>query len=372
MKFVINRNDLLEPLSQLQGLTGRKTSLAITTTVLIRADENGIRLSATDLETGFEGFYPAQVESGGVVAINARKLFEIVRDFPSQGVQVEEAEHHWVEIGNDTVLYHIVGLNPDDFPDIPRLEDVEMFVMEAGMLKKMIERTVFISGASDDKRPHILGNYLEIIDAQDETVLRMVSTDGGRLAKMDYRFGGRIEPPFEGGLLIPKKGLYETTKFLKNEGDVQLGIKNNHVIVKKEKETLIIRLLEGEFPEYADIIVKDKDNDILMDRQPFLMMLRRMSILSSDNYRAVMFHFQEGKLTIESTNPEIGESKESMAVDFKREGIHLAFNPRFFTESLNVLEEEKVRVNIGDEKKPCIIEGESADGYISAIMPMRV
>ena len=114
MKATINKSDILPVLAKIQGLAGRKTSLAITTNILIQTAESGITINATDLETGFEGFYPANIETQGVIAINARKLFEIVRDFPSEDIYVNEIENHWIEIGNQNVEYHIVGLNPDD------------------------------------------------------------------------------------------------------------------------------------------------------------------------------------------------------------------------------------------------------------------
>ncbi len=130
MKATINKNDILPVLAKLQGLAGRKTNLAITTNILIQTEESGIAISATDLETGFEGSYPADIETQGTIAINARKFYEIVRDFPSEDIYVNEIENHWIEIGNQKVEYHIVGLNPDDFPEIPKIEDVDYFEID--------------------------------------------------------------------------------------------------------------------------------------------------------------------------------------------------------------------------------------------------
>jgi DNA polymerase III subunit beta len=372
MKFVVQKNEILEPLTNIQGLTNRKSNLAITSTVLIRASGESITLSATDLETGFEGVYSAEVETEGVIAINAKKLFEIVRDFPSETLLVDEVENHWIEISNDKIQYHIVGMNPDDFPDIPRMEDVLFFDMEAGHFKKMIERTIYISGASDDKRTHITGCFLEKIETDENIIVRLVSTDGGRLAKMDYIYGKNTDIPLDKGVLVPKKGLQEGGKFLKSEGIVRLGIKDQKFIMQKDHQTIITRLLEGEFPEYREIILKEDENDILMDRQLFLMMLKRMSILSSDSYRAVMFKFGDEKLKINSTNPELGESKEDMAIDYKGKELDMAFNPRFFIEAMNVIDEEQVKVNISDASRPCLIEGGEDRYFTAAIMPMRV
>lgn len=372
MKATINKNEIQPVLAKIQGLTGRKTNLAITTNILIQTGDSGISISATDLETGFEGFYPAKVESQGVIAINARKLYEIVRDFPSEDIYVNEIENHWIEIGNQKVEYHIVGLNPDDFPEIPTIADVEFFEIESAAFARMIEQTVIIGGASDDTRAHIIGVYAERIQQEDKNIFRLVATDGSRLSKADYIFEKEFDLPSGSNVLIPKKGLVEVAKFLESEGKVKIGIKDNNFIVKREKETLIIRLLEGDFPQYGDIIVKTDGHDIQMDRQLFLMMLKRMSILSSDEYKGVIFHFSQDKLLIDSTNPDIGESKEDMEIVYQGDSIEVMYNPKFFIDTLNVINEENVVINIVDEEKPCKIEGEKDKTYLSVIMPMRI
>ncbi len=372
MKATINKNDILPVLSKIQGLAGRKTSLAITTNVLLQTTESGISIIATDLETGFEGFYPANVDTQGVIAINARKLYEIVRDFPSEDIYVAEVENHWIEIGNQTVEYHIVGLNPDDFPEIPKIEGIDFFEIDSAAFHKMIEKTVIISGASDDNRAHIIGIYAERIREDNQKLFRMVSTDGSRLSKADFIFDKDVDLSLGENVLIPKKGLMEVAKFLDSEGPVKIGIKDNNFIVKKERETLIIRLLEGDYPKYSDIIAKNEGHDILLDRQLFLMMLKRMSILSSDEYKGVIFNFTQDKLVINSANPDIGESKEDMEIGYKGDPVEVMYNPKFFIDTLGVIDEDKIVLNLVDDQKPCKLEGENDKSYLSVIMPMRI
>ena len=372
MNFTIKKDDIVDVLAKVQGLSGRKSNLAITTNILIKTTDFGITLMATDLETGFEGIYPAKVKHHGAVAISAKKFYEIVRDFPSIDINVKEAEKHWIKIGNKNVEYNIVGMNPDDFPEAPQLEKVEFINMESSYFKRMIERTVFIGGSSDEKRAHIVGIYLEIIPKDDENIVRMVSTDGNRLSKVDCIFDKETYLPSLPGIIVPKKGMHEVIKFLEPVGSIEIGVKNNNFIIKKEAETIIIRLLEGEFPEYGDIIKKEESYTIHMDRQLFLMMLKRMSILSTEDYKGVIFHFSENKLYITATNPDIGESKEDMIIDYKGDPIEVAFNPRYFIETLNVLDSEKILLNMVDEEKPCFLEEENDDSFLSVIMPMRI
>lgn len=372
MNFTVNKNHILDVLSKIQGLTGRKSTLAITANVLIRTVSNGINIIATDLETGFEGTYPAKVETEGSIAINSRKLFEIVRDFPDEDIHINEVENHWVEIGNKNVEYHIVGMNPEDFPDIPKIMDIPFLHIDSLSLKKMIEKSIIITGTSDDQRAHITGVYFEMMQDTDKKIVRIVSTDGSRLSKADYIYDKDVELPPGSGILIPKKGLNEVTKFLAPAGTVQIGFKDNHFIVQKDVETIMIRLLEGAFPNYSEILANLGGHVIKVENQLFLMMLRRMSILASDNYRAVIFNFSDDKLVITSTNPDIGESKEEMIISFEGESIEVAFNPRFFIEALNAIDDDTVIINIVDEEKPCLLEGETEKSYLSAIMPMRV
>lgn len=372
MKFTINKSDIRNVLAKVQGLTGRRTNLAITENLLIKAADTGIHLTASDLETGFEGFYPATVESEGTIAIHAKKLFEIVRDFPANQIQMAEVENQWIEIGNEKIEYHIVGMNPEDFPEVPQAEEVSFFEMDALGLKRMIEQSIVIGGAADDKRPHINGVLFERLIEEETKRVRMVSTDGSRLSASDFVFEDEGEFAEEPGILIPKKGLNEVSKFLDSGGMVQLGVKESHFVVKKESETITIRLLEGDFPKYNDIIKKASGNQAKIERQRFLGMLKRMSILSSENYKGVIFNFTENLLRATTTNPDIGESKEEIEIEFSGDPLEVAFNPKYFMDSLNVIDEQNVVLHLVSEEAPCLVEGENDKNYLSVIMPMRI
>ena len=372
MKFIINKFQIVSVLAKMQGITGRRSNLAITENVLIRSVSDGIHLTATDLETGFEGFYPAAVEKEGAVAVSAKKLYEILREFPSEDILINEVENRWIEIGNDKVQYHIVGMNPDDFPETPHITEVDFFSIDAPILEKMIERSIIISATGDEKRAHINGVFVERTHGEDANRLSFVSTDGSRLNAVHHDYRLPEEIPAGEGVLVPKKGLNEVAKFLDIEGEVQVGIKENNFIVKKEKETIIIRLLEGEFPKYEDILVKGNDHIIQLDKIKFGKMLKRMSILATDNYKGAVFTYDDNKLVVTATNPEYGESKEETEIEFSGDAIEAAFNPKFFSDTLSVIDEENVIINIVDGSRPCIVEGDTDKTFIGVIMPMRI
>lgn len=372
MRITIKKSEISDVLSQIQGLTGRKTSLNITENVLIQTGDGGIRITATDLETGFEGFFPAEVEVDGAVAINSRKFHEIVKNFPTEAVRVAELENNWVEISGDSVEYHIVGMDPDEFPDTPRIEEVQFFTLESPELKKMIEKTVSVGVAGDEKRAHLIGVNIERIENGNEKILRMVSTDIKRLAKVDYVFDP--ESGFTEGetVIAPKKGLGEVNRFLPSEGRVQAGIKDNYLVVKKENETVIVKLLNGAFPGYSELLVPDTEYDIAFDRGLLLMMLKRMSILTSEEYRGVVFHFEANQLIMRTVNAAIGESKETMSIEYDREPQEIAFNPKYFIDAINFINTDKVLLNIKNEDNPCIVRAQDDLSYLNIIMPMKI
>ncbi|MCJ8500896.1 DNA polymerase III subunit beta [Desulfatitalea alkaliphila] len=372
MKFTINKRDIVDVMGKVQGLTGRRSSLAITECVRIQGSEDRVQITATDLETCYEGTFPAQVENSGTIAIAARKFYEIVREFPAADIMIQEAENRWINIGDKKVHYHLMGMNPDDFPNTPFFEAGEMFDIPSADLKKMIEKSIVISGIGEDKKAHINGVLFERLTEETPKRLRMVSTDGSRLSKYDYRFADDQALPAGEAVIVPKKGLHEVSKFLGAGGNVQVAIEGSYFIVKAPAETLAIRLLEGQFPKYGDIIFRSEGYAIEMDKDKFHNMLKRMSILCTDSYRAAFFTFDADQLVINATNPDIGESKEDMPIAYTGPKMEAGFNPRFFIEALNCVEDEKLIVNILNDEKPCLLEGVTDKSYLGVIMPMRV
>jgi DNA polymerase-3 subunit beta len=372
MKFTVDKKQIMEALTGLQGITGRKSTLAITENVLIRANSENITLSATDLETGFEGVYPASVEHDGIIAVNARRLNEIVRTAPMDHLKFEELENRWIEISSGNAEFHLVGMNAEDFPDIPKITDVDFFKINSAYFKGMIEKSIIISVAGDEKREHMIGVAFERIVNDTEKIIRMVSTDIKRLAKIDYVCDPSVELKAAEKIILPKKGLTEVNKFLESRGDVLIGVKGNHFIVKKQNETIITNLLEGDFPDISELMVFDRNDDIEFDKDLLLMMLRRMLIVTSDEYRAVIFKFADNELTLRAVNPNVGESKEVLSIQYEREPLEIAFNPKYFIEAISFIEDEKVLVNIKDKENPGIIRGMNDTKYLNVIMPMKI
>lgn len=372
MEIIVNKHELVDVLSKIQGLTSRRSSLAITECVRITTSDTHVELTATDLETCYQGIFPATVNEGGTIAISARKFYEIVREFPSSEIVIEEKDQRWINIGNKKVQYHIMGMKNEDFPDLPVLDDMDYFDVPCLDLKKMIDKSIIVSGIGEDKKPHINGVLFERFTDNAPNRLQMISTDGSRLSRYNYACSEDNEIPSGSSVLIPKKGLHEASKFIGASGTISIGIQGSYFVLKSPSETMAIRLLEGQFPPYQEVISIEKSQAIELEKEPFVNMLKRMSILCTDSYRAAIFTFTAQALIINATNPDIGESKEDMAIEYKGENVDVAFNPKFFIDALNCVDDKKLLIYISSEEKPCIIEGFEEKAYLNAIMPMRV
>jgi len=371
MKFSCDRKNISEVLSQIQGITSYRTNIPITSDILIKAEGTTLFVTANNLETVFTGTYESDIESDGIISINSQKLFEIAREYPDTQIPLNEIENRWVEIGEGNIQYHIVSSNYENFPETPVIEDISFVEMASESLKKMVGVSSVIGFVKEEKRIYVLGALFEKVNEGEGDKLRMVSTDSKRLNCFDADFDGDFEFPEE-NIIIPKKGLAEINKFLAPGEKVNVGIKDNHFIVKKENETIMVKLLEGDYPEYKRVIDTDSMTSFEIDKSMFLMVMRRMSILSSDDYKSILLHFKKDELVVTITNPDIGESKEEIFISYSGEEFESAFNPKYFIDALNAIDEETVVVSVKGKKHPCIIHGLENSNLVCAIMAMSV
>jgi len=371
MKFSCDQKNISEVLSKIQGITGKKTSLAITSDVLLKVQGSILYITANDLETVFMGEYEVTAESEGIISINSHKFYEITRDYPDPQIPVNEIEDRWVEIGKDNILYHLFTSNCENFPKTPIIEDISFIEVKSQVFKKMVASASVIGFKSEEKRIYVKGALFEKIDEENGKKIRIVSTDSKRLNSFETEFNGDFTS-LENNVLIPKKGISEISKFIDSEEIIKIGIKDNHFIVKKEKETLMIKLLDGDFPKYEPILNTESANSFEIDKNQLLMIMKRMSILSSDDYKTVLFDLKHDTLIFTITNPEIGESKEEISVNYSGDEFESAFNPKYLIDALNLIDDEIVVLYVKDSKSPCIIKGIDNDSFVCAIMAIYI
>lgn len=374
MELNIDRNELLRAMSRVQSIIERKSNMPVLSTVLFTTlgGEEGVRISATDLELGFQEEIPAQVSQEGSITISGRKLFEILKESRADHIHITEKQNNRVTISDTVARFDLACIAADEFPSFMEPEAVDTAAVAGEILSEMINKTIY-AVTLEEAGFKLSGVYTEKhIDDQGNHFLRMVATDGHRLSLIDKSFPGLETLDLGRGVMIPKKGMSELNKMGAEGGVVELGFKEKRCIGRREKALLIMRLLETKFPDYEAVIPKEVHSSVKIGRTALLEGMRKMLILSNERYRAVKVTLENNELDLVSTNPELGEAEEKMAVEFSGERIEAGFNPKYFIEVLQCMESESVNMDFSDSSKPCIITGELDQGFTGLIMPMRV
>jgi len=368
---LIQKGEFTKGLFRSQSVVEKKGTMPILLNVLIETKDNGISITATDLEIGIKGQYQGDVQKPGNITLSAKKLYEVVKELPEKDVSFRMKENQWVEIKSGKSVFTIMGVSAETFPSFPAYEEEEFMSMEASLLREMIDKTIF-AVSTDESRYNLTGVFFTKREEEEDKKLRMVATDGYRLSLIDRTLKTEI-PGLEKGILLPKKGLAELSRLLEEEGDqVWIKLKNNNLIIKKENVVLIMRLLDAEFPDYNQVIPTQTKRHIRIRRGHLLESLKRVSILSSEKTKGVKFHFGESLLELSSYNPDFGEAKEEISVEYKGEDLTVGFNYRFILEVLNILSSEEIIMEFEDGVSPAIIRPANDERHTCVVMPMRI
>jgi DNA polymerase-3 subunit beta len=371
MEFLIEKGEFTKGLFRSQSVVEKKGTMPILLNVLIETKDNGIFITATDLEIGIKGQYQGEVQKPGNITLSAKKLYEVVKELPEKNVSFRMKENQWVEIKSGKSVFNIMGVSAETFPSFPAYEEEEFMVMEASVLREMIDKTIF-AVSTDESRYNLTGVFLAKHKEEEDQKMRMVATDGYRLSLIDRTLKTEI-PGLEKGILLPKKGLAELSRLLEEGGDqVWIKLKNNNLIIKKENVVLIMRLLDAEFPDYNQVIPNQTKRHIRIKRSQFIDSLKRVSILSSEKTKGVKFHFGENLLELSSYNPDFGEAKEEISVEYRGEELTVGFNYRFVLEVLNILSSEEIIMEFEDGVSPAVIRPANDEKHTCVVMPMRI
>jgi DNA polymerase-3 subunit beta len=342
--------------------------MPILANVLFEAVKGSIRVTATDLEVGVRGEVEGEVSKEGTVTINAKKIYEIIREVPNEQVQLKRLENDWVEIRSGRSVFKIVGIDAKEFPQFPKFDGKALSSTPASTLREMIERTLF-SVSTDETRYSLNGVYAEQGEGGN---IRMVATDGHRLAFEEQAVGSF---GLTKGVILPRKGLAELKKLLESgaDGTVALGFKENLGLVIKDNIELFMRLIDGDFPDYTKVIPKGNPNIVKVEHNELLQALRRVSILSSERYKGVRMEFSNDKVAISANNPDLGEAVEEIEAEYKGKALSIGFNARYLIDVLTVLGGDgEIDIELKDELSPSVIRKAGIDSYLYVLMPMRL
>jgi len=245
-------------------------------------------------------------------------------------------------------------------------------VLSSPLCKEVIEKTSFAM-SQDESKFNLNGIYLRAFDDAGKNRLRLVATDGHRLSLIDKPIDGKIPEELKRGLILPRKGVMEL-KRLAEEGDANLllSFQDNNAVARKEQTVVIMRLVDGEFPDYERVIPKANDQEALIAVDPFLHALRRMLILSSEKTRGVKMQLKAGYLEVSSSNPELGDAREELDLDYQGAELAIGFNARYLLDLLQVQDEQRLRMIFKDQLSPGLFRPEKDDGFLAVVMPMRL
>lgn len=375
MEARLNRSEFLNELLPMQGIVERKTTIPALAHILLAAKEDRLTLSATDLDVSLTSWCAGEVGREGRVAVQAKKLTEIIRALSVEEVLLAEEEPQTLSIKAGASRFKIRGMDPEDFPSLPGVGEAATAEIPFPEFKRMVTKVLFAVSA-EESRFQLNGALLKIKGSS----LQLVATDGHRLALVENAVvkggegGGEAGGEEEAeGVLVPRKALHELQRF-EGEGGLTFQRGQHHLLFRLAQRELVCRILEGTFPDYERVIAKENHNQIVFDRRLLGDAVRRAALLTGDRARAVRLEFTPEHLTISAANPDLGEAVEELPCDYSGEGFRLGMNPDYISDFLAAAETDRVRLDLKDENTQAVgypVEGPD-DRYLCVIMPMRI
>ena len=375
MKVQIHRTELLSALQRIQGVVEKRNTMPVLSNILLEAGKDQITFFGTDLEIGIKDAHPADVSEEGGVAVSARKLYEIIREIPEGNVNLSTTEKNALQVEAGKSEFRIMGLPPKEFPAIPAVEPEQLIPVSREVLAELIRKTIFAVG-DNDARYILNGMLLTVQVGEKKRQIRLVGTDGHRLAVIERDLPkGKADKlkPQEATAIIPKKAAIEIKKLLdESDEEPELGIGRNQLIFRRGQVLLFSRLMEGSYPNYQQVIPKDREKRTAVDRGLLEGALRRVSLMSKEKTHAIRISLEPGAMVLTSSNPEMGDAREAVPVAYTGEGFTTGFNARYLLDALGAIDAEKALFEFKEAVSPWLIKQEGDEGYLCVVMPMRV
>ncbi len=363
MRFSVAKEKLLAGLQTVQNVVSSRTTLPILANVRIQANDGHLRFTTTDLDVGISGQIDAQVEKSGGTTLPVKRLASIVRELNSGEVQVEIDSKNIASIRCGQTFFKIHGLPEDEFPALPHFEDAKLFTIKQGDLKDALRKTSY--AISTDETRYVLNG---ILFSFKDSRLTMVATDGRRLALVDVEVEFPQSDEIE--IIVPTKCVNELARIVEETGELKMYVAQNQVAFDVGSTRLVSKLVEGNYPNYRQVIPGEMRERVTLERQLFLAAVHRVSLLASEKSNSVKLMFTKNNLEIAANTPDIGEGRESIAVAYKGPDIAIAFNPEYLMAPLRALPDDEVFLDLIDEMSPGVIKIQMPFLYV--LMPMRV
>ena len=363
MKFSATKEKILEGLQQVQNVVSTRTTLPILSNVLLQAKEGTVNLTTTDLDVGVRGGFEANVDKAGATTLPARRLFTIIRELPSSEISVEVDGKNAASIRSGQSFFKILGLPEEEFPPLPKFENAKVVTMRQKDLRDGLRKTAY--AISTDETRYVLNGVLFSFK---ENKLTLVATDGRRLAMVDIEL--EFPRSHEADIIIPTKAVTELQRLLTDDGDVKISVGTGQISFDLNNTLLVSKLIEGNYPNYKQVIPSEAKERVTLERETFLNSLRRVSLLASDKSNSIKLNFSKNNIEITANTPEVGEARETLPVVYKGRDFSIAFNPEFIMAPLRNLAEDEIFFDLIDEMSPGVLKIQTPFLYV--LMPMRV
>jgi DNA polymerase-3 subunit beta len=373
MKFKINRDHFAYGLAQVLNVVGSKATMPILSNVLIEAEKDQVSLTTTNLDLGIRCKIIAEVKEAGAVTLPVKRLANIVRELPNLDVSIDASPNHQVKLSSGGSNFRIMGIGKEEFPPLPEFGDEKAYTLEQAELTTML-RSVAYAQSTDETRYILNGVYLNFRDGK----FSLVATDGRRLALI----AKEMEVPAEsaGAIILPAKTVSELAHLLDKGEKVKINFNDRRCAfqIATNKDTnglvdsiyLYSKVVEGNYPNYQQVIPKETHQRIKLERELFLQCVHRAALVCSEKANSVKLKLTSNLLEITAQSPDFGEAHESMAINYSGPDLQVAFNPAFLIDPLKALTKDEVFFEVKDEVSPGVFK--TLENFVCVIMPVRL
>ena len=368
MKFTIAKEQLIHGLQAVQNIVSSRTTLPVLSNVLLRGENNRLELTATDLDVTVSCGVGAEINKAGAVTVPVKRLFGIVRELGNSEVEIEVDEKNACKIKTGASFYRLNGLAAEEFPPAANFSEKNKIIVPQEKIKGMLRRTSF-AVSTDETRYVLNGIYMSLRDQK----VTMVATDGRRLALTDEEV--EVSQESQAEFIVPTKAINELNRLLQAKGEVEIRFTENQAFFALKTEeggsiVVITKLVEGNYPNYKQVIPAEAAERVPLAREELLQALRRAEIMTSEKSNSVKLSFSKNNLTITANTPEVGEARESIAINYKGKDMAIAFNPAYLMDPLKALDNDEIFLELSDELSPGVVKINGPFLYV--IMPMRM
>ena len=369
MKIICHKENLLKALNSVVKAVANKTTNPILEGILIQTNENEIKLTTSDTEIGIEYVMECEVKEQGNTVVNAIMFSEIIRKLPDTEINIILNSNNLLQIECEGALYKLATMNPQEFPELPKIEVQNSIEIDQIILRNMIRKTIF-AVSSDDTRPIFTGCLFEIENSK----LNVVAIDGFRMAFRSIFLNNQTQN-FKA--IIPGRTLNEVNKIIADSYDsIKIGVSKNQALFEMDNCKIVTRILDGEFLNYKSVIPTSWETRIKVNKNNIQDSFERISLIASsvtekEKKYPVKVEVDIGKVVISCIN-QTGDAKEELFVSTEGKNIETGFNPKYILDTLKVIDEEEIYIEFGTSISPCIIKSEENREYTYMILPIRM